>query len=200
MSESSPPTSTIVAATSEQASPTVSPFILAFDIVVAVFSFLFSFNWSGFFSRLFTIISFPFRLILIPLSFLLNILLVVFAPAIYLVSYTLGGVRSVWAFLASLEPLYTFFGAAAGVGILAGIGLAIFSSIITSYLGMQSEDIDSGGSTSKGSFLETSSRRDSQSSGTELDWQWLDSSSQRRRPGGLLSQTIHEEDDDDSEY
>ncbi|CVK93395.1 uncharacterized protein FPRO_04270 [Fusarium proliferatum ET1] len=200
MSESSPPTSTIVAATSEQASPTVSPFILAFDIVVAVFSFLFSFNWSGFFSRLFTIISFPFRLILIPLSFLLNILLVVFAPAIYLVSYTLAGVRSVWAFLASLEPLYTFFGAAAGVGILAGIGLAIFSSIITSYLGMQSEDIDSGGSTSKGSFLETSSRRDSQSSGTELDWQWLDSSSQRRRPGGLLSQTIHEEDDDDSEY
>lgn len=123
-----------------------------------------------------------------------------FAPAIYLVSYTLAGVRSVWAFLASLEPLYTFFGAAAGVGILAGIGLAIFSSIITSYLGMQSEDIDSGGSTSKGSFLETSSRRDSQSSGTELDWQWLDSSSQRRRPGGLLSQTIHEEDDDDSEY
>ncbi|KAG4291135.1 hypothetical protein FPRO06_03021 [Fusarium proliferatum] len=200
MSESSPPTSTIVAATSEQASPTVSPFILAFDIVVAVFSFLFSFNWSGFFSRLFTIISFPFRLILIPLSFLLNILLVVFAPAIYLVSYTLAGLRSVWAFLASLEPLYTFFGAAAGVGILAGIGLAIFSSIITSYLGMQSEDIDSGGSTSKGSFLETSSRRDSQSSGTELDWQWLDSSSQRRRPGGLLSQTIHEEDDDDSEY
>ncbi|KAI1048245.1 hypothetical protein LB506_002202 [Fusarium annulatum] len=195
MSESSPPTSTIVAATSEQASPTVSPFILAFDIVVAVFSFLFSFNWSGFFSRLFTIISFPFRLILIPLSFLLNILLVVFAPAIYLVSYTLAGLRSVWAFLASLE-----FGAAAGVGILAGIGLAIFSSIITSYLGMQSEDIDSGGSTSKGSFLETSSRRDSQSSGTELDWQWLDSSSQRRRPGGLLSQTIHEEDDDDSEY
>ncbi|EXM07797.1 hypothetical protein FOIG_02726 [Fusarium odoratissimum NRRL 54006] len=108
MSESSLPTSTIVAATSEQASPTVSPFILAFDIVVAVFSFLFSFNWSGFFSRLFAIISFPFRLILIPLSFVLNILLVVFAPAIYLFSYTLAGVRSVWAFLASLEPLYTF--------------------------------------------------------------------------------------------
>ncbi|RKK90443.1 hypothetical protein BFJ71_g11597 [Fusarium oxysporum] len=183
MSESSLPTSTIVAATSEQASPTASPFILAFDIVVAVFSFLFSFNWSGFFSRLFTIISFPFRLILIPLSFVLNILLVVFAPAIYLFSYTLAG-----------------FGAAAGVGILAGIGLAIFSSTITSYLGMQSDDIDSGGSTTKGSLLETSSRRDSQSSGTELDWQWLDSSSQRRRPaGGLLSQTIHEEDDD-SEY
>ncbi|KAG5806709.1 hypothetical protein H9Q74_007310 [Fusarium xylarioides] len=201
MSESSPQTSTIVATTSEEASPTVSPFILAFDIVVAVFSFLFSFNWSGFFSRLFTIISFPFRLILIPLSFVLNILLVVFAPAIYLFSYTLAGVRSVWAFLASLEPLYTFFGAAAGVGILVGVGLAIFSSIITSYLGMQSDDIDSGGSTSKGSLLETSSRRDSQSSGNELDWQWLDSSSQRRRPaGGLLSQTIHEEDDDDSEY
>ncbi|KAF9775915.1 hypothetical protein IL306_005912 [Fusarium sp. DS 682] len=200
MSESSLPTSTVVAATPEQASPTVSPFIIAFDIIVAIFSFLFSFNWSGFFSRLFLIISFPFRLILIPLSFIAKILLVVFAPAIYLFSYTLAGVRSVWAFLASLEPLYTFFGAAASVGILAGIGLAIFSSILTSYLGMQSDDMDSGASSSKDSLLDTSSRRDSQSSGTELDWQWLDSSSQRRRPaGGLLSQTIHEEDDD-SEY
>ncbi|KAF4455260.1 hypothetical protein F53441_2410 [Fusarium austroafricanum] len=201
MSESSLPASTVVAATSaDQASPTVSPFILAFDIIVAIFSFLFSFNWSGFFSRLFRIISFPFRLIILPLSLISNILLVVFAPAIYLFSYTIAGVRSVWAFLASLEPLYTFFGAAAGVGILAGVGLAIFSSIVTSYLGMQGEDFDSGRPSSKDSLLESSSRRDSQSSGTELDWQWLDSSSQRRRPaGGLLSQTIHEEDDD-SEY
>lgn len=104
MSEPSLPTSTIVAATSsDQPSPTISPFILAFNIVVAVFSWFFSFNWSGLFSRLFTVIRLPFRLILLPLSFVVNILLTVFAPAIYLFSYTVSGVRSVWAFFASLE-------------------------------------------------------------------------------------------------
>ncbi|RGP76839.1 hypothetical protein FLONG3_5045 [Fusarium longipes] len=201
MSDHVLPTSTVVAAThAEQASPTISPFILAFDIIVAIFTWLFSFNWSALFLRIFAIISFPFRLILFPLSIVSNILLTVFAPAIYLFSYAAAGVRSVWAFLAGLEPLYTFFGAAAGVGIMAGVAIAIFSSVITSYLGMQSNDLDEKRSASKESLLETSSRRDSLSSDTDLGWQWLDSSSSRRRPtSGLLSQTIHEEEDD-SEY
>ncbi|RBR11398.1 uncharacterized protein FIESC28_09012 [Fusarium coffeatum] len=201
MTESSLPTSTVVAAThAEQVSPTISPFILAFDIIVAIFTWLFSFNWSGFFLRIFAIVSFPFRLILFPLSIVANILLVIFAPVIHLFSYAAACVRSVWAFLAGLEPLYTFFGAAAGVGIIAGITIAIFSSVITSYLGMQKDDYAVKRSGSKESLLETSSRRDSLSSDTDLGWQWLDSSSSRRRPtSGLLSQTIHEEDDD-SEY
>ncbi|QPC73527.1 hypothetical protein HYE68_004279 [Fusarium pseudograminearum] len=196
MSDHALPTSTVVAAThAEQASPTISPFILAFDIIVAVFTWLFSFDWSVFFLRIFAILSFPFRLILIPLSLVTNVLLTVFAPVIYLFSYTVAGVRSVWAFLAGLE-----FGAAAGVGIMAGVTIALFSSIITSYLGMQNNDPGPKRSASKESLLETSSRRDSLSSDTDLGWQWLDSSSSRRRPtSGLLSQTIHEEDDD-SEY
>ncbi|KAH7189122.1 uncharacterized protein B0J16DRAFT_108209 [Fusarium flagelliforme] len=200
MSENSLPTSTVVAATqAEQVSPTISPFILAFNIIVAVFTWLFSFNWSAFFLRIFAIVSFPFRLILFPLSIVANVLLTIFAPVIYLFSYAAAGVRSVWLFLAGLEPLYTFFGAAAGVGIIAGITIAIFSSVITSYLGMQKDDALKG-SGSKENLLETSSRRDSLSSDTDLGWQWLDSSSSRRRPtSGLLSQTIHEEDDD-SEY
>ncbi|KAF5027324.1 hypothetical protein F66182_568 [Fusarium sp. NRRL 66182] len=197
MSDSSLPTSTIVAAaSSEQPSPTASsPFILAFDIIVAIFGFILSFNWSIFFSRLFNIVTIPFRLILFPMSFFANVLLVVFAPVIHLFSYALDCFRAIWAFFASLEPLYTFFGVAASVGILAGIAIAICSSLITSYLGMQSDETlqDDG-------FFESSSRRDSQPSGAEVDWQWLDSPNHRRRPaGGLLSQTIHEEDDD-SEY
>jgi len=65
---------------------------------------------------------------------------------------------------------------------------------------MQKDDYALKGSGSKENLLETSSRRDSLSSDTDLGWQWLDSSSSRRRPtSGLLSQTIHEEDDD-SEY
>lgn len=104
MSDHALPTSTVVAAThAEQASPTISPFILAFDIIVAVFTWLFSFDWSAFFLRIFAIVSFPFRLILIPLSLVTNVLLTVFAPVIYLFSYTIAGVRSVWAFLAGLE-------------------------------------------------------------------------------------------------
>ncbi|GKT99337.1 hypothetical protein FLAG1_01426 [Fusarium langsethiae] len=184
MSDHAIPTSTVVAAThAEQASPTISPFILAFDIIVAVFTWLFSFAWSAFFLRIFAIVSFPFRLILFPLSLVANVLLTVFAPAIYLFSYTVAG-----------------FGAAAGVGIMAGVAIALFSSIITSYLGMQNNDLGPKRSASKESLLETSSRIDSLSSDTDLGWQWLDSSSSRRRPtSGLLSQTIHEEDDD-SEY
>ncbi|KAF4992788.1 hypothetical protein FDECE_13618 [Fusarium decemcellulare] len=194
MSESAIPASTIVATTSEPPSSTVSPFLIVFGIVSAVFRFIFSFNWSLLFSRVFQVVAFPFRLILIPLSFITNILLTLFAPAIYIFSYALAGVRSVIAFFASLE-----FGAAAGVGIFAGIVLAISSSVITSYLGMQEDDTVSSRPTSKQSLLlDTSSHRDSSS--TEVDWQWLDSPSHRRRPAtGLLSQTIHEEDDD-SEY
>lgn len=83
---------------------------------------------------------------------------------------------------------------------MAGVTIALFSSIITSYLGMQNNDPGPKRSASKESLLETGSRRDSLSSDTDLGWQWLDSSSSRRRPtSGLLSQTIHEEDDD-SEY
>jgi hypothetical protein len=109
MSDHTLPTSTVVAAThAEQASPTISPFILAFDIIVAVFTWLFSFAWSAFFLRIFAIVSFPFRLILFPLSLVANVLLTVFAPAIYLFSYTVAGVRSVWDFFIGLEPLYTF--------------------------------------------------------------------------------------------
>ncbi|CEI39541.1 unnamed protein product [Fusarium venenatum] len=196
MSDHALPTSTVVAAThAEQASPTISPFILAFDITVAVFTWIFSFDWPALFLRIFAIVSFPFRLILFPLSLVANVILTVFAPAIYLFSYMVAGARSVWAFLAGLE-----FGAAAGVGIMAGVAIALFSSIITSYLGMQNDDLGPKRSASKESLLETSSRRDSLSSDTDLGWQWLDSSSSRRRPtSGLLSQTIHEEDDD-SEY
>ncbi|KAF4978700.1 hypothetical protein FZEAL_4969 [Fusarium zealandicum] len=200
MSDSSSPTSTIVATASDTPSSTVSPFLVVFDIIVAIFGFLFSFNWSLLFSRLFHVVAFPFRLILFPLSFIVNILITLLAPAIYLVLYAWAGVRAVIDFFVALEPLYTFFGAAAGVGIFAGIALAMSSSLITSYLGMQDDDAASERPTSKQSLsLDTGSQRDS--SGTDIDWQWLDSPTHhRRRPArGLLSQTIHEEDDD-SEY
>lgn len=81
---------------------------------------------------------------------------------------------------------------------MTGVVLAISSSLLTSSLGMQDDDTNKRPS-SKQSLLQDSASRPS-SSGTELDWQWLDSPSHRHLPtGGLLSQTIHEEVDD-SEY
>ncbi|RSL66047.1 hypothetical protein CEP51_012877 [Fusarium floridanum] len=190
MSEAPPPTATVIATTSDPH----SPLLVAWDVISAIFRFVYSFSWSLYISRLFRVLSFPFRLILIPLGFVKNVILVLLAPLFYTISYCLAGVRAVVDFLVSLE-----FGAAAGVGIFAGIALAICSGLITTHLGMQDDDTTSERPASKQSLtIDTSSRRDS--SGNELEWQWLDSPSHRRRPaGGLLSQTIHEEDDD-SEY
>ncbi|KAH7152455.1 hypothetical protein B0J13DRAFT_264413 [Dactylonectria estremocensis] len=172
---------------------------LFLDALVAVFSFIRSIHWSLRLSQLFSLLALPFRLILYPVRFILSIFLTLFAPAIYVASFCMSGVHAVTSFLASLEPLYTFFCAAAGVGIFAGIVLAISSSLITSRLGMQDDDASTDRPGSKQSYLQDSeSRRNSDS--TDIDWQWLDSPSHRRRPAaGLLSQTIHEEDDD-SEY
>ncbi|KAM5377476.1 hypothetical protein ACJZ2D_005015 [Fusarium nematophilum] len=196
MSDSPVPTSTIISVASEPTSSTISPLLVALGFISAIFRFIFSFNWLLLLTRAFHVFAFPFRLILFPLSLVANLLLVLFAPAIYIASYSLAGLRMVFAFFASLE-----FGAAAGVGIFAGIALAISSSLITSYLGMQDDDDDmafEGPASRHSLLLDTSSHRDS--SGTDIDWQWLDSPGHRRRPAaGLLSQTIHEEDDD-SEY
>ncbi|KAH7166188.1 hypothetical protein EDB81DRAFT_279001 [Dactylonectria macrodidyma] len=173
---------------------------LFLDALVAVFSFVRSIHWSLRLSQLFSLLALPFRLILYPVRFILGVILALFAPAIYVASFCISGVHAVTSFLGSLEPLYTFFCAAAGVGIFAGIVLAISSSLITSHLGMQDDnDASTDRPGSKQSYLQDSESRRNSSS-TEIDWQWLDSPSHRRRPAaGLLSQTIHEEDDD-SEY
>ncbi|KAH6892076.1 hypothetical protein B0T10DRAFT_546899 [Thelonectria olida] len=175
------------------------------DVLVSIFSFFFSFlwsiQWSLRFSQLLSILYLPFRLILYPLRTIVNVLLVVFAPAIYVLAFILSLIRSIIDFLASLEPLYSFFGAAAGVGIVAGIIIAVFSTSIASRLGMYDEDRppSTRPSSKRSYFEESTSRRDS-SSTTDLDWQFLDSPARRRKSAvGLLSQTILEEEDD-SEY
>ncbi|CAM1508453.1 Fc.00g053010.m01.CDS01 [Cosmosporella sp. VM-42] len=167
-----------------------------FDSLGAIVRAVFNIQWSWYFAWLIHILSLPWKIVMIPLSFVARVLLVVFAPALYIVSYVFSWVKAVFAFLALLEPLYTFFGAAAAVGIVAGIILGMSSSLLTSYLGMQGEDEELEPKSSKQRYLQESTRR-WDSSSAEVDWQWLESPSQRRRPAaGLLSQTIHEEDDD----
>lgn len=77
------------------------------DAVVSVFSFLASIRWSLRISQLFSIVYsiayFPFRLVLYPLTIIVNILLVLFAPAIYAGSFIFSIIQSIFAFFASLE-------------------------------------------------------------------------------------------------
>jgi hypothetical protein len=109
------------------------------------------------------------------------------------------------------NPVYQF-GAAASVGIVAGLTLAFSSTVITSLLGMQDTEpsytrqrrrkgyITEGGSTDASLDYHDDEDEDdetSPSSSNEKEWQWLEPSPSRRRPAsGLLSQTILEEDDD----
>ncbi|KAL7797497.1 hypothetical protein V8C37DRAFT_369671 [Trichoderma ceciliae] len=150
------------------------------------------------------LLSFPIRLAYVPLSYLLSVLAIVFAPAIYLFAYISSWCRGVSDFIIALQPLYTFLGTAAAVGIFAGLTMATSSTVITSYLGMQ--DGTGNNSDSRSRTLQTKkslppfpppslTKDDSSSNGGE--WHWLDPAHSRRRPAtGLLSQTILEEEDD----
>lgn len=159
--------------------------------------------YASFIGRIF---AFPFRLAYVPIHYLLSVLRVVFAPAIYLFSYITGWCRGVIDFVVSLQPLYTFLGTAAAVGIFAGFTLATSSTVITSYLGMQddvngrSEGTRSRASQPKKSLPPFSSDPliKDDSSSNDGEWYWPDpNASSRRRPAtGLLSQTILEEEDD----
>ncbi|KAL6910994.1 hypothetical protein GGI43DRAFT_378933 [Trichoderma evansii] len=159
--------------------------------------------YASYIGRLFTL---PIRLAYVPISYLLSALRVVFAPAIYLFSYITGWCRGVIDFIVSLQPLYTFLGTAAAVGIFAGFTLATSSTVITSYLGMQDgangsyEGTRSRASQTKKSMPPFSSdpllKEDSSSNDGEWYFPDPNASSRRRPVTGLLSQTILEEDDD----
>ncbi|KAL7949138.1 hypothetical protein V8C42DRAFT_313421 [Trichoderma barbatum] len=149
------------------------------------------------------VLIFPLRLVSIPLSYLLSLLRIVFAPAIYLVAYIASWCRVVFEFIVALQPIYTFLATAAAVGIFAGFTLATSSTIITSYLGMQDNGSTAQASRSRASqgkkplsSFSTPTIKDDSSS-NEGEWYWPDPSPSRRRPAtGLLSQTILEEEDD----
>ncbi|KAK1243546.1 hypothetical protein MKX08_001684 [Trichoderma sp. CBMAI-0020] len=157
-----------------------------------------SLYYASFIGRIF---AFPFRLAYVPIHYLLSVLRVVFAPAIYLLSYITGWCRGVIDFVVSLQ-----LGTAAAVGIFAGFTLATSSTVITSYLGMQdgvngsSEGTHSRASQTKRSLPPFSSDPliKDDSSSNDGEWYWPDPNpSSRRRPAtGLLSQTILEEEDD----
>lgn len=89
-------------------------------------------------SRLASLIAYPLRLLLIPFRIATSLLLTVLSPLLLVLSYAATIAGAIWRLLASLEALYTFFGAAAFVGILAGILLSLTSEYMSTRLGINS--------------------------------------------------------------
>ena len=76
---------------------------VVFGSIAVVVRAIFNIQWSWYFSWLVHILALPWKIVLIPLSFIARVLLVVFAPALYIVAYVFSWVRAVFAFLALLE-------------------------------------------------------------------------------------------------
>jgi hypothetical protein len=178
--------------TEQEASPSPSsPPSIILESLLFIFYAIRGIHWSWYMSWLLRIIVWPIKMVLLPVSFAARIALVLLSPARYILSCFSSCVANVVDLIISAEPLYTFFGSAAVIGIIAGLFLAVSSKAITSYLGLDEDeplkakelDID------VQSILEESSSNE-----TELEWH-SHSPTRRRLVSGLASQTIHEEDD-----
>ncbi|KAK1464632.1 hypothetical protein CCUS01_07879 [Colletotrichum cuscutae] len=150
-------------------------------------------------SGVFTIATWPARIVWKPVAFFINVILILLSPLFLMATFVLGWCQSVIDFIASLQ-----LACGACIGILAGLTMACTSGIITSVLGMHDERSSSFSTTPMpGTPLSErpGTGKTEDSSSYETDWQLLNKPppKRRRRTPGLWSQTIHEEDDDDSE-
>lgn len=89
---------------SEPSEPSVFSIIL--NTLGLVARTVYGIEWSRYFSWLLRVIALPWKILLIPLSFFANVLLVLFAPILHLLSYFVSWARAVMAFIISLEVSY----------------------------------------------------------------------------------------------
>ncbi|KAJ6783931.1 hypothetical protein PWT90_02114 [Aphanocladium album] len=177
----------------------------ALDTVLYVVRSVWSVQWGWYLSRVVRLAALPLSLVTVPLSYVAEVLLVVFAPLLYLVSFLVSSARGIASLLVSLK-----LSAAAGIGIVAGLILGVTSSVITSYLGMQDseEDFyererdyidrhhdDEDDDEREYDYDADAYRLDAPSYQKHLRGSDSDTGPKRRVARGLLSQTIHEEDD-----
>ncbi|KAG9255266.1 uncharacterized protein F5Z01DRAFT_44732 [Emericellopsis atlantica] len=181
----------------------------AVSVIIEPLSLIFGFAYSAVTSihykwwilHMATVVAFPFQLLLIPLRIVTSVLSVVFAPFIYLGYCFIALASTLWTWLASLEPLYTFVVTAATIGISAGVVLALVSNFVSTKLSIQDSPYDDAAEDSDGEEISPLPKRrflSDRGDSDEADWQWLETSTspvRRKRASGLLSQTIHEEDD-----
>jgi len=168
-------------------------------IARGIYTGLSKIHWSWWMSRLGSLLALPFHILAVPLKFLFGLAYVVFAPVVYVLTFIWSTVTGVVGFIVSLEPLYTFFGVAAFIGLLTGLVLALSSTILTTNLNLQdspsTRKSQPARRRNKFQYLQGDSEHEYSSPET-TDWNWVDTSPVRRKAApGLLSQTIHEEDD-----
>ncbi|KZZ98628.1 hypothetical protein AAL_03146 [Moelleriella libera RCEF 2490] len=192
----------------------------ALNYIVHIVKTLWSVPWAKYGALTASTLTWPFRMLWVPVSYALSILDAALAPARYVLSY-----MSSWVFLVVRIVMSLEFSVAAVLGVSAGVVMAFASTIIKSQLGMQSNDDDSGdfdddsddefkrppstshssrysdGQVLKEKYLkEQYLLSPNQLQGLEPDWHWTDPTSSRifryRRISNLQAQTIHEEEDD----
>jgi hypothetical protein len=79
---------------------------ILFDTTHRVAKSLWSVHWSRHLSRLASLSTAPVRVAWAPLSYILEVLLVLFAPVIYLVAWAAFAVRACFAIVVSLKVSY----------------------------------------------------------------------------------------------
>ncbi|RKU45945.1 hypothetical protein DL546_004337 [Coniochaeta pulveracea] len=152
------------------------------------------------------------RLLWWPFTTLYRFTLTLFSPVIYTLRVLVSPFFYLYNSLPRLQPLYIFFGSAAFLGVMAGVGVLFTSTVIASVTGMRNGETNSherrqlsskrDRSTSPDTGTPTGIKRlDEPYSSQESDWQWLEKTpgpgdSRRRQKPGLLAQTILEEEDD----
>lgn len=75
--------------------------------LVLIFTSLANIHWGWWFSHLASLVAFPLKLLLIPLSFIGRLVLAVLSPILFILSYILACISAVFAFIASLEVSLT---------------------------------------------------------------------------------------------
>lgn len=83
-----------------EASEVVPVFI---DTVRAIFSYIWGIQWSWYASKLTRLVAIPINIAWVPLSYVSEALAVIFAPVVYLVTYSLAFGSWITSFLASLK-------------------------------------------------------------------------------------------------
>ena len=78
----------------------VEPLTLVFSTIFGVVRAV---PWTAIVSRLATVLALPWKIVLIPLTFFVHVLLAVFAPLIHILAFGWGVVQGIFGFLASLE-------------------------------------------------------------------------------------------------
>ncbi|EPE34025.1 hypothetical protein GLAREA_07038 [Glarea lozoyensis ATCC 20868] len=156
-------------------------------------------------------------LVLLPVRLLFSALLVLLAPAIYLGRYVLAAALLPVKLFAKFETLYIYLGVAAIVGLVTGVILHFFSTLLVSLFNLtpaaqeprrtaasvraerEQKKLEAAWEFSTAKQEPESWRDEVASRRNQAQWLDMDRGRRREEPG-LLGQTILEEEDSEDEF